>query len=71
MNFQNPANDKISQTLKEIDTVKAIMHKNIEQTLGRGDELDALVQKSADLSGRSKQFYKQSKKLPTGCCLIQ
>ncbi|SPR01382.1 V-SNARE coiled-coil homology domain-containing protein [Plasmodiophora brassicae] len=68
--YQNP-DDKVGQTLREIDDVKRIMHKNIEQTLGRGDDLDMLVHKSEDLSARSKQFYKQTKALPKHCCSIQ
>ena len=43
------------------------MHKNIEEVLNRGETLDALMDKSEDLSATSLTFYKQSKK-QNQCC---
>lgn len=34
-------------------------HKTMEDLLERGEKIDSLVDKSADLRASSKQFYKQ------------
>lgn len=61
--YQNPAEaDKLIKIQKGLDEVKDIMHKNIEEVLNRGETLDALMDKSEDLSATSLTFYKQSKK---------
>ena len=44
---------------KELDETKIVLHKTIESVLERGEKIDTLVAKSNDLSGASKQFYKQ------------
>ena len=44
---------------KELDETKIVLHKTIESVLERGEKIDTLVQKSNDLSGSSKMFYKQ------------
>jgi hypothetical protein len=38
--------------------------------LERQGDLDALVDKSKDLSAGAKQFYKSSKKMDSGCCTL-
>lgn len=61
--YQNPAEaDKLIKIQKGLDEVKDIMHRNIEEVLNRGETLDALMDKSEDLSATSLTFYKQSKK---------
>jgi hypothetical protein len=59
--------DKISKIQKSLDDVKDIMSKNIEDVLKRGETLDSLMEKSADLSTVSVQFYKKAKKT-NQCC---
>ena len=68
MLYQNPAEaDNLIKIQKGLDEVKDIMHKNIEEVLNRGETLDALMDKSEDLSATSLTFYKQSKK-QNQCC---
>jgi synaptobrevin family protein YKT6 len=66
--YQNPAEaDKLLKVQKSLDDVKDIMSRNIEEVLKRGETLDSLMEKSADLSQVSVQFYKKAKKT-NACC---
>lgn len=66
--YQNPTSaDKIAKIQKELDEVKDIMSKNIEEVLKRGETLDSLMEKSTDLSATSLTFYKKAKKT-NQCC---
>jgi len=66
--YQDPNSaDKISQIQKELDEVKDVMHKNIEEVLKRGETLDTLMEKSADLSASSVVFAKKAKD-QNKCC---
>jgi len=66
--WQNPEEaDKMMKIQKNIDDIKNVMQKNIEQVLVRGQKLEDLMEKSEDLSSASKQFYKQAKKT-NQCC---
>lgn len=64
--YQKPAEaDKLLQIQKHLAGIKDIMHRNIDEVLKRGETIDNLMDKSADLSSSSKIFYKKSK---GGCC---
>eukprot|EP00474_Spongospora_subterranea_P009691 CRZ10149.1 hypothetical protein [Spongospora subterranea] len=66
--FQDPIEaDKLAQVQKNLDEVKTVMHKNIEEILKRGETIDSLMAKSEDLSGMSVAFYKTAKK-NNQCC---
>lgn len=66
--FQDPTQgDKISKIQKDLDDIKDIMHKNIDEVLQRGENLESLMEKSEDLSMTSLQFYKKAKKT-NACC---
>merc|ERR1719440_1180317 len=68
--FQNPVEaDKITRMQKELDDVKEILHKSVEQVLQRGEKLDDLVEQSSELSSASKTFYDTSKD-QTSCCVV-
>ncbi|SBT41372.1 SNARE protein, putative [Plasmodium ovale wallikeri] len=59
--YQNPSEaDKLSRVQKDLDEVKDVMLKNIEDLLQRGEKLDDLMKKSQDLSNSSYQFYRYS-----------
>ena len=47
--------------------LQVILHETIDGVLRRGEKLDALVDKSNDLSLASQMFYKQAKKT-NSCC---
>jgi synaptobrevin family protein YKT6 len=67
--YQNPSEaDKLTKIQKNLDEVKDIMHKNIEEVLNRGETLDTLMDKSEDLSASSLTFYKQAKKTNSCKC---
>lgn len=66
--YQNPeAADKLAKIQRDLDETKIILHKTIESVLDRGEKLDQLVDKSADLSMASQLFYKQARKA-NSCC---
>lgn len=66
--YQDPtAADKISKIQKDLDETKIILHQTIDSVLQRGEKLDALVDKSADLGLASQMFYKQARKT-NSCC---
>eukprot|EP01006_Ploeotia_vitrea_P029260 TRINITY_DN61833_c0_g1_i3.p2 TRINITY_DN61833_c0_g1~~TRINITY_DN61833_c0_g1_i3.p2 ORF type:complete len:106 (-),score=52.87 TRINITY_DN61833_c0_g1_i3:56-373(-) len=66
--YQNPKEaDKIMKIQKNLDDIKDIMVKNIDQVLANGTQLEELMDKSEDLSATSKTFYKQAKK-NNQCC---
>ena len=66
--FQNPQEaDKLTKIQKDLDDIKDIMHKNIDEVLKRGENLDSLMDKSNDLSATSVQFFKKAKK-NNACC---
>lgn len=66
--LQDPAQaDKLAKIQRDLDETKIILHKTIESVLDRGEKLDQLVDKSADLSMASQLFYKQARKT-NSCC---
>merc|ERR1711967_134605 len=68
--FQNPLEaDKITRMQKELDGVKEVLTKSIEEVLARGEKLDDLVAKSSELSDGSKAFYDTTKN-QTSCCVV-
>ena len=66
--FQDPSQaDQLSRIMNELEQTKLVLHETIEAALERGQKIDALVEKSNDLSGSSKMFYKTAKK-QNQCC---
>mmetsp|Transcript_22954 Transcript_22954/g.50351 ORF Transcript_22954/g.50351 Transcript_22954/m.50351 type:complete len:200 (-) Transcript_22954:1727-2326(-) len=59
--------DKLSKIQKDLDETKIILHQTIDSVLRRGEKLDALVDKSNDLSLASQMFYKSARKT-NSCC---
>jgi len=68
--FQDPSEaDKITKIEKELDEVKGIVIKSMDDILRRGEALESLMQKSEDLSQVSYQFYRTAKK-NNQCCTV-
>ena len=66
--FQRPEEaDKITKIERELDEVRNIVVKSMDDLLARGETLDALMQKSNDLSESSRMFYRTAKK-NNQCC---
>lgn len=66
--YQDPNQaDQIMQINANLEETKKICHKNIEQILERGENLDVLMERSADVSATSMAFYKQAKSA-NSCC---
>jgi synaptobrevin family protein YKT6 len=66
--LQDPAAaDKLTKIQRDLDETKIILHQTIDSVLRRGEKLDTLVDKSADLSMASQMFYKQARKT-NACC---
>lgn len=69
--YQDPTkSDSISKIQKDLDETKEVLVKSIDQLLVRGEKLDALAEKSNDLSFQSKAFLKQSEKMNSCCTII-
>ncbi|KAJ2859238.1 palmitoyltransferase [Coemansia aciculifera] len=68
--YQDPKQaDSIMRVQQELDETKVVLHKTIESVLERGEKLDALVDRSNQLSSQSKMFYKTAKKT-NSCCIV-
>lgn len=66
--FQDPSQaDQLTRIMGELEQTKLVLHETIEAALERGQKIDALIEKSNDLSGSSKMFYKTAKK-QNQCC---
>jgi synaptobrevin family protein YKT6 len=66
--YQKPDEaDNISRIQRELDEVKDILHRSMEDLLNRGEKLDSIIERSEDLSASSKQFLWQAKKT-NQCC---
>jgi hypothetical protein len=63
------AADKLTKIQKDLDETKVILHQTIDSVLRRGEKLDTLVDKSADLSLASQMFYKQVRALGGRACV--
>jgi len=62
--------DALTRAQCQLDETLVIMHENVTKILQRGDDIDALVEKSARLSVASKTFYKVARK-HNRCCAVQ
>jgi hypothetical protein len=66
--FSNNAGaDKIRNIQSEVDKVKVVMQKNIDDILMRGEKLDKLVEDTDKLEQNSKQFKVERE---GSCCKI-
>merc|ERR1719222_18823 len=55
--FQDPANaDKLTKIQKDLDDVHQVVQQTMGDLMQRGESLNALIDKSNDLSQASKQF---------------
>lgn len=68
--YQNPTEaDKLLKVQKDLDEVRGVMLKNMDELLQRGEKLDDLMMKTSDLSKTSLQFYRSAKK-QNQCCRL-
>jgi len=66
--FQDPGQaDQLTQIMAELEKTKLVLHETIEAALERGCKIETLINKSNDLSGSSKMFFKTAKK-QNQCC---
>lgn len=66
--FQDPKEaDQLTRIMAELEQTKLVLHETIEAALERGQKIDTLIEKSNDLSGSSKLFFKTAKK-QNQCC---
>ena len=66
--WQNPnEKDNILKLQGALNEVQTIMKKNLDELLKREENLDALMEKSKDLSATSVTFYKKAK-ATNRCC---
>lgn len=68
LDYQHPKEkDTILKINKGLDDTKETLHQSIDKMLERGEKIDVLIQKSQDLSFRSKKFLKKSKDMNSWC----
>jgi synaptobrevin family protein YKT6 len=68
--FQDPAAaDQIMRIQKNLDETRDVLHNTIDSVLQRGEKLEDLVERSGELSGQSKLFYKNAKRA-NSCCAV-
>ena len=67
LNSSKNPEDKIAQVLNQVDDVKDIMTKNIEDILGRGEKLDDLLARTNELSEKSKGLARDAHKMARRC----
>jgi synaptobrevin family protein YKT6 len=66
--YQKPQQaDSILRCQAELHETKVVLHRSVEKLLQRGESIDQLAAKSADLSASSRHFLKKSKKLNSWC----
>lgn len=69
--YQDPREgDALTKIQDDLDETKIILRNTIEAVLERGEKLDDLVEKSAQLSYQSKTFYKTAKKTNSCCSFL-
>lgn len=61
--YNNMENDKISKLKNQIDNTKDVMISNIDKVIERGEKLDVLMDKTADLQDNAFGFKNRSHKL--------
>lgn len=59
--------DRLLKVSSQLNETKVVMTESVNKILERGEHIDELVYKSKDLSNRSKDFYKNSKKMNSWC----
>mmetsp|Transcript_13604 Transcript_13604/g.18824 ORF Transcript_13604/g.18824 Transcript_13604/m.18824 type:complete len:220 (+) Transcript_13604:60-719(+) len=62
--------DQMMKIQKDLDETREIMIQNIDKLLANGENLEALMEKSQDLSFKTKAFLKQTKELNRCCTII-
>lgn len=63
------ADQVLAQVQQDLDGTIHLLHETIHGVLARGEKLDSLVEKSADLSQASRYFYKQAQR-HNSCCSL-
>jgi len=53
---ENPQASRVNQLRAQVDDVREIMTANVERVLARGERLEDLIEKSADLEAGSSGF---------------
>ncbi|EEQ86184.1 hypothetical protein RJZ56_002811 [Blastomyces dermatitidis] len=61
--------DRITEIQDQLDDVKRVMHRTIDEALRKGEKLDSLIAKSDNLSMQSRAFAAQAKK-QNSCCVV-
>ena len=62
--------DALTIAQLKVDATEAVLVDNIKTLLERHETLDQMVEKSKDLSDKTKVFYKNSKKMNKKCCTL-
>lgn len=69
--WQNPMEaDKLLKVESTLIETQKVVHKNLEDLLKRGEQMDELMSKAKDLSDVSIGFYKKAKKQNQTCCSV-
>ena len=66
--WKNGGNDQLAIAENKVDQIEGVLVQNLKALLEQQGNLDELVEKSDDLKGSTKVFYKNSKKMNKKCC---
>ena len=62
--------DALTIANMKVEKVQGVLIDNMKQLLERQESLDAMVQKSEDLTQKTKIFYKNTDKMNSKCCTL-
>lgn len=66
--YQNPKQvDSLERCQLDLENTNIVLHQSIDLLLNRGEKIDTLAAKSADLSAASKTFLRKAKKNNSWC----
>jgi len=63
------SNNKVTQVQGQVDELKGIMVKNIDQITARGEKLELLINRTEDLQANAVTFKRTSRNLERSMCL--
>ena len=68
--YKNGGSDQLTIAENKVAEIEGVLVQNLKTLLEQQGDIDELVEKSDDLKGSTKVFYKKSKKMNKSCCTL-
>ena len=69
--YQDPTKaDGMEKLKKDIEGTKEVLHTALEKLLDRGESIESLIERTDELSGSSKEFYKRANRSKCPCSIL-